>query len=430
MNAGLDTDANQLLQNRVQRLRSELDHEKVPITNPETLPASLRADSDLVLDVLCEEIVHARYVEVHEGHRPSYGCFIIPDLEAIGSGAGFALAALRTSEGENPTVGPDLDLRLLVDGEQTFLLRDVHGRVAMGTIESPSDELSLIQMCRNLSGVCVQRQRSGRIQLLMEGIVCINDDYDWRWLITARRSLPSILTSLNPPGDLLERVSVHLGEILDLCVHLLSPRGIGATLVWQIGSHGPIGSVSNQPSKLPAVLNVFRRQDRFAIVSLLASVDGACFISSEGDILNYWAMLDPSSAAKDLVAEQGGTRHTSAKRYSFDEPRSLVVVVSTDGPVTVFSDGARLARLADPALDRGRDWMTRLNLADGFEISTGDEQLECFNCGKQLHIEVDTHPDADRSETVECPVCMAEGLRNYERVIRLHVRVAKEWGPH
>ena len=45
-----------------------------------------------------------------------------------------------------------------------------------------------------------------------------------------------------------------------------------------------------------------------------------------------------------------GTRHTSAARHTFDCPDVLAFVVSADGPVTVFSDGQRIAdlKLRDP----------------------------------------------------------------------------------
>jgi hypothetical protein len=41
----------------------------------------------------------------------------------------------------------------------------------------------------------------------------------------------------------------------------------------------------------------------------------------------------------------GGTRHTSAARHTYDCPDVLAFVVSIDGPVTVFSDGLRIAQL-------------------------------------------------------------------------------------
>ncbi|MBI5088504.1 MAG: DNA integrity scanning protein DisA nucleotide-binding domain protein [Actinobacteria bacterium] len=40
-----------------------------------------------------------------------------------------------------------------------------------------------------------------------------------------------------------------------------------------------------------------------------------------------------------------GTRHASARRFSFDEPDTVVFVVSEDGPLTVYSSGEPIARL-------------------------------------------------------------------------------------
>jgi DNA integrity scanning protein DisA with diadenylate cyclase activity len=444
---------NRLLGGRVERLRSELANEDVPITDAAAFPPRLSTAWSDALQIVCEEIVHARYVEVHEGYRPSYGCLLVPDLNAINPVLGLSLASL-TPQGEpagdppaqcsatgggaaSDDTSPEsdtrwvtddraADLRLIVDGDNTFLVRDLHGRSGFGTVAA-SDELELLELSRALSGVCVQRLRDGRIQLLMNGVVCINDGYDWRSLVTASEMLPKLVTSLEPPAHLLDEVSVHLGEILDLCVHLLSPRGIGATLVWRIGDGGPRGALSNHPSPPPASLNVFRKQDRFAIVSLLASVDGACFVASDGTLVNYWAMLDPSVEAKERVVEQGGTRHTSAKRYSFDEPGCLVIVVSADGPVSVFSDGARLVRFADTSHDSGRGWMTRLMLEEAAQIDSREHLVACQTCSKQLRVEVDRHPSAGETVDVSCPVCASEGVGVYENVVQLKVWVAKVW---
>jgi DNA integrity scanning protein DisA with diadenylate cyclase activity len=48
---------------------------------------------------------------------------------------------------------------------------------------------------------------------------------------------------------------------------------------------------------------------------------------------------------EQAVAAMKGTRHTSAARHTYDCPDVLAFVVSADGPVTVFSDGQRIADL-------------------------------------------------------------------------------------
>jgi len=54
----------------------------------------------------------------------------------------------------------------------------------------------------------------------------------------------------------------------------------------------------------------------------------------------------PSGDAEERVDPLGGMRHTSGRRYSYDDPTALVVVVSEDGPVTVLKGGAVLGRSA------------------------------------------------------------------------------------
>jgi DNA integrity scanning protein DisA with diadenylate cyclase activity len=53
--------------------------------------------------------------------------------------------------------------------------------------------------------------------------------------------------------------------------------------------------------------------------------------------------LVPSDAAEENVDALRGTRHTSAVRYSHDDPLATVIAVSDDGPVSVFRNGDILA---------------------------------------------------------------------------------------
>jgi DNA integrity scanning protein DisA with diadenylate cyclase activity len=43
-------------------------------------------------------------------------------------------------------------------------------------------------------------------------------------------------------------------------------------------------------------------------------------------------------------------RHTAARRYSYDDADATVIVVSEDGPVTVFR-GGRVAGTAETSID-------------------------------------------------------------------------------
>jgi len=57
------------------------------------------------------------------------------------------------------------------------------------------------------------------------------------------------------------------------------------------------------------------------------------------------AQLKYSEASKRLIEARAGTRHTSAQRFSYDFAKGIIFVVSSDGPVTVFSDGMSVTDL-------------------------------------------------------------------------------------
>jgi DNA integrity scanning protein DisA with diadenylate cyclase activity len=428
-----------VVQRRIDRLRAEIAHENVPLSARHNFPAELQASFDMTTEFLCEEIIHARYVEVHEGYRPSYGVLLVPDIESpavreLDMTLGTSKDASEVRGGGTPLqdreseTGSQIeDLRLVVDGERTFLLRDLHGRFRLLSLEA-AGQIELLEVARELSAICVQRGRDGRIEVITSSIVCINEGYDWRWLVTASEMLSHLTEALNPPAAVLEEVITALAELLDLSVHLLSPRGIGATFVWRVSDTGSLGVLSNSPKSPPVPLNVLHRQDRYAVAALLASVDGACLVESDGTLASYWAMLDPSGTAKRLVAEMGGTRHTSAKRFSYDEPGSIVVVISEDGPVSVFSDGALIARFADATRTSSTSsWTTDLVLGDGADVESRLETVDCPTCGKILRVRVATHPEAMRTANVDCPVCDTADLMSFEHIVDIQVHVARTW---
>ena len=73
--------------------------------------------------------------------------------------------------------------------------------------------------------------------------------------------------------------------------------------------------------------------------------DGAMLVGHGGQLLAVNVILLSEKASEDAVPAMKGTRHTSAARHTYDCPDVLAFVVSTDGPVTVFSDGKRIADL-------------------------------------------------------------------------------------
>jgi DNA integrity scanning protein DisA with diadenylate cyclase activity len=79
----------------------------------------------------------------------------------------------------------------------------------------------------------------------------------------------------------------------------------------------------------------------------LAQVDGAAIFDADGVLRQLGVRLVPSNAAEEAVEALHGTRHTSARRYSHDDPLAAVIAVSEDGPVSVFRNGAILGHTGD-----------------------------------------------------------------------------------
>jgi ADP-ribosyl-[dinitrogen reductase] hydrolase len=84
-----------------------------------------------------------------------------------------------------------------------------------------------------------------------------------------------------------------------------------------------------------------------------ASQDGATIIdSSTWEVLGYRYLFAPTAGEEAEAFEKSrnilmshGSRHMKSAAYSIHQPSSLIVVVSERGTVTIFADGAALARM-------------------------------------------------------------------------------------
>jgi DNA integrity scanning protein DisA with diadenylate cyclase activity len=144
-------------------------------------------------------------------------------------------------------------------------------------------------------------------------------------------------------------------RLLELSHHRISAHKFGATLLYQL---------TEQP------VTRRRRDEGIDVTTLDLSVlnpaeplllhqaryrDGALIVGRDGRLLAVNVTLRPTRASEQAVPPIKGTRHTSAARHTYDCPDVLVFVVSTDGPVTVFCDGQRIADLKRAAFRKTVD---------------------------------------------------------------------------
>ena len=120
-------------------------------------------------------------------------------------------------------------------------------------------------------------------------------------------------------------------------MHDLGARGIGAILVYRAdqsltGSH-------QLRLATPPRLQITWPMSLAPLRHALAQTDGAALFDAEGTLVQIGVQLVPSIEAEVGVEGFRGMRHTASRRYSYDDPGATVIVVSEDGPVTVFRSG-------------------------------------------------------------------------------------------
>jgi DNA integrity scanning protein DisA with diadenylate cyclase activity len=362
---------------RIGRLRDELRDEGVP----------LPLDGDLG-STLLDEIQYARRPQVHERHVPRYGSLIFPDHHGgwMPAEVGAKLVAL-----------PETDLRFLrrfADGRGALLVRRPREATQLATFEHTiTYEASLVDVQRASGAYLVQRSGDGSVRIFTEETIVTWDGVRWRAKPPARRFEEAIRRVVEIADPTI------LAGILEVCVHWLSPSYVGTTIVWYCTDEDEDDRALMDLSlaRRTPPLRLDERSHLPPLLSALRQVDGAATVSAGGTLRHVRVFLRPSEKSTELVPAIQGTRHTSARRFSYDEPRALVFVVSEDGPVSVFADGARIALVRTD-----RSWM----VAPRDEAGDGHRpEVECGTCGKA--VVVDAHDDAgpDASRERSCPVC-------------------------
>lgn len=168
------------------------------------------------------------------------------------------------------------------------------------------------------------------------------------------------------PWDQTPQTIQTIKSALRLAVHLLSPSGIGATLVLLApeddekvdglvangelivdGTLRPPTLITETSKDLVITKRLFQRP----LVHLMSQRDGATTVTADGQVLHIGAFFKTVSASqqKERNGHPMGTRHRSAMEFS-RLIGGLVIVVSSDGPVTIFKGGDKVATSAGKTL--------------------------------------------------------------------------------
>lgn len=278
--------------------------------------------------VLLDEVRHALHPPIHERRVPSMGAIVSPRAGLDRWREVTNLTILERPVGEQPLEWA----RRFADGLSSWLVRRHDGTSSWAVFDRPSgSERDLGVLADGFEATVVQRHPTGVVRVVTSAGVWRWERFDWHF---ERRVAAWI--------DVLELAPEHgdravLRAMLEFAVHDLGALGIGATLVYR-PSDEP-GPYVEARLPLPPRLEIVRPMSLAPLRHALAQVDGAALFGTGGELRQIGVRLVPSPAAEGAVEGLRGMRHTSARRYSYDDPQATVVVVSEDGPVTVLRAG-------------------------------------------------------------------------------------------
>jgi hypothetical protein len=302
------------------RLAEELEESGLPLPGDAT-------DREILL----EEIDQALHAIVHERRTVSSGTILEPTSEPADWGAGTQLGITRTPLGNQPLPAA----RRFADGLSSWLLRRATGLNEWVIFDRPAgSERDLVVLASVFGATIVQRHPVGSVRVVgsfgvlrWEGISWHREPPVTSWI--------DALTAGSDSGD-----PAVIKAMVTFAVHDLGSLGVGALLIYRPDPRP--GPPVEERLPVPPPLRISQASHLAPIRHALAQIDGAAIFDAEGVVRQLGVRLVPSKASEQKVEALGGTRHTSARRYSYDDPLATVIAVSEDGPVSVLRNGAIL----------------------------------------------------------------------------------------
>lgn len=268
---------------------------------------------------------------VHEQDIRPYGAIVCreaPHIEQLGR-------IVNTDGLATDTV------RSLADGRHSFVLV-ARGRPPQLLLlnEGTDTDQDYASHAVWVDGLIICNDEHGVVRLVTDSSVTVVDGRRWTAKNLVFEVAEDVLDAV-PAAD-----AAVVRRILELCHHRISPGKTGATFIYLLTDQEDAGRRRAEGVRLAALgVSILNEDEEPLIVHQTRYRDGALLIARDGRLLAANVILRPMRASEQAVPAMGGTRHTSAARHTYDCPDVLAFVVSTDGPVTVFSDGKRIAEL-------------------------------------------------------------------------------------
>jgi DNA integrity scanning protein DisA with diadenylate cyclase activity len=290
------------------------------------------AGSPAFHELLVQEIDEALRPAVHERRVVSSGTIVEPLSDPSTWATGAQLDLTR-----GPVDQPLSAARRFADGFSSWLLRRTDGADEWMVFDRPAgSERDLVVLADVLDATIIQRHPTGSVRVVGSFGVFRWQGLRWHHEPPVSSWIDTVTVS-SDHGD-----PEVLEALLEFAVHDLGSRGIGSLLIYRPDSEP--GPAVEERLPTPPPLRIRRASHLAPLRHALSQIDGAAVFDADGILRQLGVRLVPSNAAEETVEALGGTRHTSGRRYSFDDPLATVIAVSEDGPVSVLRNGAQLGR--------------------------------------------------------------------------------------
>jgi hypothetical protein len=192
--------------------------------------------------------------------------------------------------------------------------------------------------------IVIQRTSTGVRLMCREGVIDVRNNLWGYHPYSYGFKLDDLVEQAWPTHTKLPPIARGISR---LAVHLLSPAGIGATLVWLVEPCADeLLNCGRAVHYVPTDGDRYARRglevrgsraEHWAIASILSQRDGVALISIDGKVLSANVFLNLPKNENEKPSD-GGTRQRSAREAS-RQVKGVIVTVSSDGPVRAFYGG-------------------------------------------------------------------------------------------
>ena len=325
----------------------------------------------------------------HEGQVITYGFVSVEKLKAV---LNYTLVSSEKI---------DIDkARSLADGKSIFVVVEADQYSGLLILSQPLEtEYSLVSFQKILSGIVGITDSKGTTRFFSKNGIAIHELRNWR----TKPNISSTARIIQRSASMINYKD--LGKILEFCFYSLSANKTGATIVWFLREPNAniLAAAKPQIDTQSLQMNLLASQNLYALQSILERNDGAALMSPIGEVFGVGAHLQQSEKSIQLIQPYSGTRHTSARRFSYDCAESIIFTVSSDGPVSIFSDGLKVTELY---IDTNLIAESYRSLSyDRNDVVEDSWEVTCPKCGKTSIVnEIFIYGWRER-ETEECPLC-------------------------